>query len=481
MTSQKEAPKCADEGETIMDAATQVTPAALITARLDRLPMTRHIWVLVTLIALGGFFEVYDLFFTGYVAPGLFADKIFTSTTTSLFGMTGLASFIAALFTGLFIGTIACSFLADKFGRRAIFTYSLLWYSACTLILAFQDTPNGVNLWRLIGGIGIGVELVTIDSYISELVPKSSRGKAFAYQQGIGFLAVPLVALLAWLLVPHNISGLSGWRWVVIFGSLGALVIWVLRRGLPESPRWLAQHGRLAEAERVIGAIETRVAAEYGRALPEPAAPIPEAGHAGSYMEAFAPAYRGRTLMMTVVSFGSTIGFYGFANWVPTLLIAKGIMITKTLEYTFIIALAFPLFALASVSFADRIERKWQVALSSLGMAVCGVIFSLQTLPAALIVLGAIQTMLLTWLSFSYHNYMAEIYPTRIRARAVGFVYSWSRFSSIFTGFFIAFFLSSFGVPGVFLLIGGCMIVVAATVLLFGPSTNQRALEEISR
>ena len=191
-------------------------------------------------------FEVYDLFFTGYVAPGLFADKIFTSTTTSLFGMTGLASFIAALFTGLFIGTIACSFLADKFGRRAMFTYSLLWYSACTLILAFQDTANGVNLWRLIGGIGIGVELVTIDSYISELVPKSSRGKAFAFQQGVGFLAVPLVALLAWLLVPQTVAGLSGWRWVVIFGSFGALVIWVLRRQL-------ARVAALAGAARPAG------------------------------------------------------------------------------------------------------------------------------------------------------------------------------------------------------------------------------------
>ena len=203
-----------------------------------------------------------QILFTGYVAPGLFADKIFTSTTTSLFGMTGLASFIAALFTGLFIGTIACSFLADKFGRRAIFTYSLLWYSACTLILAFQDTANGVNLWRLIGGIGIGVELVTIDSYISELVPKSSRGKAFAFQQGVGFLSVPLVALLAWLMVPLNIVGLSGWRWVVILGSTGALVVWFLRRQLPESPRWLAQHGRVAEAEHVISSIEARVAAE---------------------------------------------------------------------------------------------------------------------------------------------------------------------------------------------------------------------------
>ncbi len=461
-----------------MDAT--VTPAAQITARLDRLPMTRHIWGLVTLIALGGFFEIYDLFFTGYVAPGLFNDKIFTATTTSLFGMTGLASFIAALFTGLFIGTIACSFLADRFGRRAIFTYSLLWYSACTLILAFQDTANGVNLWRMIGGIGIGVELVTIDSYISELVPKSARGRAFAFQQGLGFFAVPTVALLAWQLVPLTVLDLSGWRWVVIVGSLGALVVWYLRWRLPESPRWLAQRGHLAEAERVISAIEARVQAEHGRPLPPPAPPVPEDPREGRYTEAFAPAYIRRTLMMTVVSFGSTIGFYGFANWVPTLLIEKGILVTKSLEYTFIIAFAYPLFALASVMFADRIERKWQVALSSLGMALCGVIFSLQSLPAALIALGAIQTMLLTWLSFSYHNYMAEIYPTRIRARAVGFVYSWSRFSAIFTGFFIAFFLKSFGVTGVFLLIGGAMIVVAGTILSFGPRTNQLALEEIS-
>jgi putative MFS transporter len=289
------------------------------------------------------------------------------------------------------------------------------------------------------------------------------------------------VALLAWLLVPVTVTGLSGWRWVVIIGSFGAVAVWALRWRLPESPRWLAQRGRVAEAERVIALIEARVAADYGRPLPEPAPPVAEEQGQGRYREAFAPAYIRRTLMMTVVSFGSTIGFYGFANWVPTLLIAKGILVTKSLEYTFIIALAFPAFALASVLFADRIERKWQVALSSIGMAICGVIFSMQTVPAALIVLGAIQTMLLTWLSFSYHNYMAEIYPTRIRARAVGFVYSWSRFSAIFSGFFIAFFLDSFGVTGVFLLIGGAMVVVAATIVLFGPRTNQLALEQISR
>lgn len=464
-----------------MSATLQVTEASRITARLDRLPMTRHMWKLVTLIALGGFFEVYDLFFTGYVAPGLFAEKLLTPTTTSFFGMTGIGAFIAALFTGLFIGSIAFAYVADRFGRRAIFTYSLLWYSACTLILAFQHTAAGLNFWRLIGGIGIGVELVTVDAYVSELVPKTSRGKAFAFQQGVGFLAVPTIAFFAWLLVPLRPFGLSGWRWVVIFGSLGALVIWVLRRQLPESPRWLAQRGRTADAEVIMARIEKQVEAECGDTLRTPGPAAAELPHAGRYLEVFDPEYRGRTIMMLVVNLGSTIGFYGFANWVPTLLIAKGIMVTKSLEYTFIIALAYPIFAFASVAFADRMERKAQVAASSIGMAICGLLFSMQTSPALLVLLGTIQTMLLTWLSFSFHNYQAEIYPTRIRARAIGFVYSWSRFSAIFTGFLVAFFLRTMGVPGVFLLLGGAMLVVAGAVGFYGPRTNQLALEEIAR
>jgi putative MFS transporter len=110
-----------------MDVMTQPSTAVEITARLDRLPMTRHLWTMVTLISLGGCFEVYDLFFSGYVAPGLFRAQIFTATTVSLFGMTGIASFVGALFAGLFVGTIAFSYFADRFGRRAIFTFSLVW------------------------------------------------------------------------------------------------------------------------------------------------------------------------------------------------------------------------------------------------------------------------------------------------------------------------------------------------------------------
>ena len=186
--------------------------ASAIGGRLDRLPFSRTIWYFVVLIALGGVFELYDLFYSGYIAPGLVRSGILTPTTIGLFGMKGVASFIASLFSGLFIGTLCCGFLADRFGRRSIFTYSLLFYTAASLIMAFQTTATGLNFWRFMAGLGIGVELVTIGTYISELVPKQIRGRAFACQQAVGFLSVPVVAFQSYLLVPNKPFGLDGWR-----------------------------------------------------------------------------------------------------------------------------------------------------------------------------------------------------------------------------------------------------------------------------
>ena len=132
--------------------------AAAISARLDRLPASPYIWRLVLLLSLGGCFEFYDLFFTAYIGPGLVRSGLFSSASVSFFGFSGLASFVAATFAGLFLGTLVFGFTADIFGRRFIFTSSLLWYAIATFIMAFQTTASGIVLWRMIAGIGIGVE-----------------------------------------------------------------------------------------------------------------------------------------------------------------------------------------------------------------------------------------------------------------------------------------------------------------------------------
>src|ERR1700761_3252122 len=248
--------------------------AAELAARLDRLPMTRHIWDLVTLISLVGCFELYDLFLTAYIAPGLSRAGYFTPQSLGAFNalgplhVAGIGTFVFAFFAGLFVGAICLGHVADNYGRRTVFTFSLVWYSITTAIMAFQDSGFGVDLWRFIAGIGIGIELVTIDTYVAEVVPRSHRGRAFAFNQFFQFLAVPIMAFIAYLLVPTAPFGFDGWRWVVLVGSAGAIVIWFIRLGLPESPRWLARHGRLAEAEQVIVSIEAGGVADTGAALP---------------------------------------------------------------------------------------------------------------------------------------------------------------------------------------------------------------------
>src|SRR5260221_7732658 len=162
-----------------------------ISRRLESLPASSYVWRLVILLSLGGWFEIYDLFFTGYIAPGLTRSGLLTTTTQAFFGFSGIGAFVAATFAGLFVGTFFLGFLADRFGRRSIFTYALLAYTAASGMMAVPTSSEGLLLWRFIAGIGIGVEIITIDAYITELVPSWMRGPALSVNQSVMFLALP--------------------------------------------------------------------------------------------------------------------------------------------------------------------------------------------------------------------------------------------------------------------------------------------------
>jgi len=463
---------------------------AMIGARLDRLPATAPVWRLVMLLSFGLFFELYDLILSGYVTPGLVKSGILAGQAASLSGATsvwsfvtllfsGRASFIAALFSGLFIGTIACGFLADKFGRRAIFTYSLLWYSIADAIMACQSDAFDLNLWRFIAGLGIGVEIVTIGTYLTELVPKHLRGRASAFTQAVGFSSVPIVAYLAYLLVPLAPLGIDGWRIVVLIGSVGAIAVWWIRRALPESPRWLAAKGRLAEADAIVSALEQRVQAAGTVPLPSP-----EIGAIGAQTERFADIwsapYGRRTAMMIVFHVFQTISYYGFANWVPSLLIKQGITVPTSLFYTSLIALAAPIGPLIGLAIGDRFERKHVIVAMSAVTIAAGLLFSQMTTIGTIVATGLTLTLTGNIISYTYHAYQAELFPTRIRARAVGFVYSWSRFSAVFTAFIIDLLLTNVGVIGVFCFTSLGMAIAMTAIGLLGPRTRNVALETVS-
>ena len=454
-----------------------------IGARLDRLPPTRYVWFLVGLVSFGAFFEIYDLFLTAPLSLGLLAAGVFHRGSAGLLGFTDQATFAAATFAGLYLGTLGFSAVADRLGRRPVFTFALLWYATATVVMGLQNSAFAIDLCRFVASMGVGLELVAIDCYLAELMPKTVRGRAFAVSASLQFLSVPLVSVLAWLLIPGTHLGVDGWRWLAFGPAVGALLVWQVRRALPESPRWLEAHGRAAEADEITSMIEQRVSRDLGQQVLPVQVPTDTPMRApAKAMSIWTPPYRRRTIVLVAFHLFQTIGYFGFANWLPTLLVSQGIEIGRSLAYSAVLALVPPIAPLAFSLFVDRVERKWLVAAGALLAAVAGLLLSRITQHSnfgLFTVIGAGVALGTSLMSLSYHTYQSELFPTVMRARAVGFVYSFSRLSAMFSSYIIAATLDRAGSVGVFILISGAMLVVALTVGLFGPRTRGLALEQI--
>jgi putative MFS transporter len=382
---------------------------------------------------------------TSYIALGLYREGLFAPTGS---GVAAFASFVGAGFAGMFAGTLFFGWISDRFGRRSTFAWSLVFYSVATCAMALAPGAAAIDAWRFVAGIGIGVQLITIDAYVSEVVPAAKRGRYIAFSQFLTFTAVPVVALLSALLVPREIAHLAGWRWVALLGALGAAFAWWLARGLPESDRWT---------------LERRAA-----------------NPAGYWNIVWSPVYRRRTAMLMAFNVLQTFGYYGFTAWVTTLLFAEGVTFVHSLDYTAAIAIANPFGPLVAMQFADAIERKWQIVGLSLAIAGLGIAFGAARSPAAIIGWGIAIALAINWFSAAFHAYQSELFPTRVRARAVGFVYSWSRIASIGVGYAVAAVLVHAGSAGVFMMIAGAMALLSLVVAVLGPRSNRMELEALA-
>jgi MFS transporter, putative metabolite:H+ symporter len=439
-------------------------------SRVERLPLSGFHRRFITLISLGGWFDFYDIFMMAYIGAALQHSQFLT--------LQEFSHMIAAGFCGMFVGTIIFGIGSDYFGRRFAFVLMLLIYSVFTLLGAFAPSAWSLIVLRGLAGIGIGAELVVIDTYVSEMVPSRARGRYVAITQLVGFTAIPIVALLSRLLVPTR-WWLEGWRWVMVIGAIGALFVWYIRRRLPESPRWCESAGRHEQAEFIMRAIEREVETEIQKPLPPPEPLTVTPARRMPFRELWQPAYRGRTVMLMTFHLLQTIGLYGFANWAPTFLLKQGKSLGQSLEYGFLIAIVSPLGPLLGVLTAERVERKQAIVILSLLMAITGLGFPFASQATAIVGIGALLTVFSYWFSAVLHAYQAELFPTRARATGVGFTYSWSRLSAVFSTLIIGVLLSK-GVLAVFVFMAAAMTGVALVVGIFGPRTNKVALEQIS-
>jgi MFS family permease len=291
--------------------STQATQIANIAARFERLPLTSYQRGIFAIIATAWFVDSMDLGALTFVLGSI--KQTFQLSTAEA----GLLSSLS--FLGMFVGAASAGLLADRFGRATVFQTSMIFWGLGSLACGVSSTVAMLGASRLLLGFGMGMEFPVAQSMVSEMIPAERRGRYIAYLEGfwpIGFIASGLLI--------YFVLSVAEWHWVFILQAIPALFVLVIRRYVPESPRWLASHGHSERAETVMGEIESKVAARLGGSqLPEAKPqPIAAPAHVG-LTTLFSGVYARRTTMLWTLWFFALLGFYGLTTWLGALLQAK--------------------------------------------------------------------------------------------------------------------------------------------------------------
>ncbi|BDB30007.1 MFS transporter [Cupriavidus sp. TA19] len=446
-----------------------------IAARLERLPMTGYQRSLFGIIATAWFFDSMDLGLMTFVLGSIKAEFGLTAAQAGL-----LAS---SSFLGMFLGAAIAGLLADRFGRKPVFQVSMIFWGVGSLMCGLADSVTSLMIYRVLLGFGMGMEFPIGLSMVSEMVPAKSRGKYVAILEGfwpIGFIAA---GALTYLLLP-----VIGWRGIFIALAVPAVFVFVVRRMVPESPRWLEDVGRKSEADAVMAGIEQRVERAWGRALPAVSATFggtQAPSRKARFMELWSGPYARRTIMLWSVWFFALLGYYGLTTWLGALLQQAGYAVTKSVLYTVYISLAGIPGFIFSAWLLEKWGRKPTCALMLIGSAVAAYAYgqaAVHKVPVEqLIAAGLCMQFFLFGMWSVLYAYTPELYPTRSRATGSGFASSIGRVGSLAGPYLVGVLLPVAGQGGVFTLGALSFAVAAAVVLLLGVETRGKALEEVSQ
>ncbi|MED1205433.1 MFS transporter [Heyndrickxia acidicola] len=445
---------------------------ASITDRLNRLPVTSLHKKVILIIGFALFFEFFDVFLSGVLGTVLTQQFHVSSAVQPLL--------LGSAFLGMFLGALIIGNLADRIGRKKAFIVNLIIYSVFTLLGAFSNNITTLIIFRFLAGVGIGSQPALCDTYLSELLPNSKRGRLTAWAYTIQVCAVPVEGFLARWLVPLH-PGMAGWRWVFIIGAVGGFTALFLQKYLPESPRWLMSIGKVKESEQVVQMFEKQAGHPSAGKPNSNTKVLPNSNPAKLPSVAlFRKEFIGRTAMLWVFQILQTIGYYGFGTLIPIVLAAKGITVIHSLEYTTISFLGYPIGSLISIPIIERVHRKWLIVGAAFGMAVFGILFGLSVSPASILILGFLYTLVSNIFSNAYHVFQAEIFPTSIRATATGSAYSLSRLMSGLMPFILLPVLKLHGAAEMFEIVACAMVLIMIDIGFFGPKTTGLALENVN-
>lgn len=443
--------------------------------RLDRLPMSRPHYHLLIIGGLGYTFDGADNALVAFLLTSMSKEWGLDNSALGLLA--------AATPVGYLVGAVIAGMLGDRIGRKPVMLWALAIYTTFTLVAAVAPGFEIFAAARIIAGLGIGAESVIIAPYLAEFVPPARRGWFVGCLAGFFAFGYVIAALLGRFIVP---LGEDGWRWAQVATALPIIALLWWRRALHESPRYLITRGRTVEAEAVIEDFERRVTAT-GRALPPISEQVAdeaiEASKSNPLQDLrflWSSRVRRRTAVAWLIWFVVIFTFYGFFTWIPTLLIQRGIEVTRSFDYTLIIFLAMIPGFFSAAWLSERIDRKNTIAVYLLGSALSAYWLSQSSDPGQILLSGAMLSFFLNGSIGATYAYTPELFPTRVRASATGLASAFGRIGSISAPIIIGFWSTTWGFAGVFGMTTAVLVIGVLGVLIFGPSTSGQSLEEIN-
>lgn len=445
-------------------------------ARLDRLPLRRPHYLLLLMGGLGYTFDGMDAAVVAFLLPSAQQEWGLINAQLGLIG--------SATPFGFLFGAVIAGVLGDRIGRKKVMMYALAFYAVMSVVAALAPNYELFLGARVLAGVGTGAESAIIAPFLAEFVPATRRGwfiGALAGFFSFGFVAAALIGRFVVPTVPE------GWRVAQLITALPIVMLLWWRRALPESPRFLIAKGRTDEAETVVIALERKVEAATGEPLPpvpeqavEPATATPTVTLPRALRFLWSPAMARRTAVTWVIWFVITFSYYGFFSWIPTLLVQRGITVTKSFEFSIIIYVAQIPGYYSAAWLSERLDRKNTIALYLAGSAVSAFWLSQTSTPVSITAAGVALSFFLNGTYAGVYSYTPEVFPTWVRASGTGLSSAFGRVGSILAPSIIGVFAASLGFAGVFTMTTAVLTAGVLCVLVFGLSTAGRSLEELT-
>jgi putative MFS transporter len=442
-------------------------------ARLDALPMSSFHRRVLWLIGAGMFFDSFDIYLAGGVL-GAMVKSGFSDIAHN-------ASFISATFVGMAIGALLAGIVGDRLGRRFSYQLNLAIFGLASLAAAFVPSMAWLVPLRFVMGVGLGAEIIVGYATLTEFIPPSHRGGWSGLLSLITNSALFVSSLVGLLIIPT-----LGWQWMFAIGGIGALIVWYLRKSMPESPRWLESKGRTEEAEHLMAAIEAEALA--GRAAPTAprvvAAPVVEGG---SILAVLKGELGIRTVVAATTTIGTSLVIYGFLQWIPTFFVREGHTVVSSLYFTTLMTLGGPVGALIGFAISDRIGRKRGIIVFSLVAFVIGAFYPVIGNDWLLAFVGfLLVSMIYLLVTLNIATYIPELFPTEYRLRGAGVANTISRIVSIGIPYMTVYViglgedLGIGAVGGVVAMALAALLVQALVVAWLGIETKQQPLEALA-